>query len=471
MRQRMLITYGSLLTIVLVGLVVPLAWTIVARDTQSMFIDRVNDTARFASLAEPALRTGHTASLRAELQQYERLFGIRSAIVDRDGRPILISPEGLPADVPEVTARIDAALTGQRSALGEPAWPWRDDPMVIAEPIASNGEIVGAAVTMSPTARLREGAWRQWAILALASIGVLLVALIAAGPLTTWMIRPVHDLDDVAHALTEGHFHARAPAASGPPELRRLATSFNTMADRLATLIERQRTFVSYASHQLRTPLGTLRLAVDNLSDSIAPAGHADRELVVAEIDRLTDICESLLVYARAEATAADAVEVDLVAVVEGRLAAWQLSAEQAGIRLARDGVASAIARTAPAAVDQSLDALIDNAVKFAGSGATVTVTVADGPQGWVDIHVIDDGPGMPIHDLTRAAEPFWRAPGRQNIPGSGLGMTIATALVTASGGSLTLMPGEERGLHALIRLRSVTDHQAADHESREDQP
>src|SRR4029453_16651559 len=95
------------------------------------------------------------------------------------------------------------------------------------------------------------------------------------------------------------------------------------------------------------------------------------------------------------------------------------------------------LARTAVQALDQSLDALISNAVKFAGRGATIVVSVehATAPGRVVDIVVRDNGPGMSTEDYARAAEPFWRRPGDQNVEGSGLGVTIADALVPASGG------------------------------------
>jgi signal transduction histidine kinase len=453
----MLVTYVTLLAVVLAGLTIPLGLTITSRDTQTMFIDRVNDTARFASLAEEALRTERTEALRAELRLYESLFAIRTAIVGRDGGPLLTSPAP-PAMDSTVRARIDAALTGQRSAVGGVIWPWRAEPLVVAEPIVRGGEVIGAAVTVSPTNRLRAVTWRQWAVLAALGVLVLLVGAAAAGPLTGWMIRPVHELDRVAHALTAGDLDARVPAGSGPPELRRLATSFNTMAERLAMLIERQRTFVSYASHQLRTPLGTLRLSVDNLAPSVTRAGRADHEMVVDEIKRLTDICDALLAFASADVTAAEPADIDVAAVASSRVAAWAPVAAQAGVQLAGAGAPAALARAAPGVVDQALDALVDNAIKFAGAGARVTVAARHGPRGWVDLHVLDDGPGMSNEDLARATEPFWRAARNQNVKGSGLGVTIANALIVASGGSLTLTIAPPHGIDARIRLPATTE-------------
>lgn len=460
MRRRLLTTYVTLLAGVLLGLDIPLAITLAARDSQTMFIDRLNDTARFASLAEPALRTGRTSAIEAELRQYDALFDIGAAVVGRDGELVLTSRSTLDVTEPVVRRRIEMALSGQRAALGETMWPWVRGPLVVAEPVGRGGEIIGAALTVSPTGALRVVTWRSWALLAGLSVLVLLVGAATAAPMARWMLRPVHDLDDAAHALTEGRFGERAVVASGPPELRRLTASFNAMSDRIATLVDRQRSFVSYAGHQLRTPLATLRLSVENLGPAVRPEGVADYRMLADEIERMAHICDALLAYARAEVTAQDAEEVDPIAVADARVAMWRPVAARAGVRLVRAGDAwrrhghpGARVRAATQVLDQALDALISNAVKFAGHGADVVVSVDNGDDAWVDIEVIDSGPGMPPEDLARAADPFWRRGTDQNVEGSGLGITIADALVRASGGQLQLRSAYPHGVHARIRL------------------
>ncbi len=101
-----------------------------------------------------------------------------------------------------------------------------------------------------------------------------------------------------------------------------------------------------------------------------------------------------------------------------------------------------------PTAIDQALDALIDNAVKFSGAGGEVTVSVGH-RDGGVALQVRDTGPGMTSSQLGQATERFWRAPEVQNVDGAGLGLTIVAVLVDASDGRLTMRRGEPRGLVA----------------------
>ncbi len=453
MRRRLLITYMTLLAAVLVGLDIPLAITLAGRNAQTMFIDRQGDTARFASLAEPALRTGQTAALQAELAQYDAMFGIVAAVVARDGHLVLASRANV--DIADTVLRdhVSAALSGQRSGFAAVIWPWGDEPLVVAEPVGSGGEVIGAVLTVSPTGTLHSVNRRSFAALAGLSVVVLLIGAAAAVPLARWMMKSVHDLNDAALALGAGRFGDRVPVASGPPELRNLVASFNAMSGRIATLVERQRSFVSYASHQLRTPLATLRLCVENIAPAVDETGRDDHEMLADEIERMARLCDALLEYARAEATADDARDIDAAAVADARVAIWGQAATRVGIHLTRTGADRAVARAAAQVLDQTLDALLSNALKFAGSGATVTVAVDTVAPGWVGISVVDNGPGMSPADLARAAEPFWRRPADQNVDGSGLGVTIADALVKASGGRLDLAPAVPHGLHARIWL------------------
>jgi signal transduction histidine kinase len=452
-RRRLLVTYVTLLAAALLGLDIPLAITLAGQNAQTMFIDRQGDAARFASLAEPALRTGRVAALEAELNQYDAMFGILAAVVARDGHLVVASRANVDVADPAVRDDVAAALSGQRADFGAVIWPWSGGPLVVAEPVGSGGEIIGAVLIVSPIGALHTVTWQSLAVLAVASLVVLGVGVATAGPLSRWMLKGVDDLNVAAHALAEGRFDDRVAAVSGPPELRDLVASFNGMADRITTLIRRQRSFVSYASHQLRTPLATLRLCLENLHPSVQRAGEDDYQMLADELERMGRMCDALLEYAQADLTADAAEDIDAAAIADARVAIWGQAATRAGVQLARTGLARAPARAATQALDQALDALLSNAVKFAGAGATVTVRLESIEPGWVDVHVQDDGPGMPPDDLARAREPFWRRAAHQNVEGSGLGMAIADALVKASGGRLDLASAVPHGLHARIRL------------------
>jgi signal transduction histidine kinase len=457
MRRRVLVTYLSLLAAVIGGLAVPFAANLARDATRSAYIDRQSDTARFASLAEPALRTGDITALQAELQQHERLYGIATAVVDRDEEVVLASrPELAVVGDPLLGPRVSAALSGSRPGAEDVIWPWTSGPLVVTEPVTSNGIVIGVVVTVSPTRDLRGHILTLWGLLAAAGLLALAAGLAPAARITGWILRPVRQLDEVTHEIADGRLDARVATDSGPAELRRLGESFNTMADATAALLEQQRAFASHASHQLRTPLATLRLRVEDLSAYLRPDGLAEHQLTLGEVDRLNAVCHGLLALARAESGRLPQVHVDAAAVADERVAAWRPVASASGVTLRREGCASAIATAMLGAVDQALDALIDNAVKFAGPGRTVRVEVSDGGDGPISLVVVDDGPGLPEPDLALAVRPFWRAPAVQNVDGSGLGLPIVASLIRASNGTVEVGPNRPRGLRVQLRLPSA---------------
>ncbi|WP_205325440.1 HAMP domain-containing sensor histidine kinase [Glycomyces sp. YM15] len=453
MRRRLLLTYLSLLFTIMAGLAVPLAATLATQETQTMFIDRQGDTARFASIAEPAIRTGELVALTAELTGYEEIYGISTVVIGRDGVPVAAS--GSKADLTDdgLERRLRAALAGERSADIEPLWPWQGRPIIVAEPVGRGGEVIGAVATVSPTASLRAATMRSWGVLGIAVLVALAVGLAAARPLTAWMLRPVAELDQVTHDITEGRLGARVRGDAGPPELRRLADSFNTMADTVTELVDRQRTFVSYASHQLRNPLAALRLRVEDLNAHLGERGEADHALALDEVDRLTRICDGLLAVARTGAKPTDRFVADAADIAARRILAWRPVAARSGSSLRQTGDLAAPVLAPAGTLDQALDVLIDNALKFAGPHATVTVDVRRSADGPVHVHVIDDGPGLPETDLESAVRPLWRHDHPGDTGGFGLGLAIVATLLDMADGGLHLAPAEPRGIDARITL------------------
>ncbi|RZT77469.1 signal transduction histidine kinase [Micromonospora violae] len=450
MRRRLVISYLLLMVLVLIALETPLAATMAGRETERVRADRLADATRFASLAGPALRDGGPGPIEAELSSYDDLYEIGAAIVDRDRNIPVSSPRWRPS--PGTTTVLDVALSGQQSSAPESVWPWTTDPVVVAVPINDGGEVLGAVVIVTPAGAIRRAVVSWWLLLALAGLLAVLACVLTAFGLAGWVLRPVTELDAVTHEIAEGDRSARVQHRLGPPELRRLAASFNHMADVVSDVMDRQRAFVAHASHQLRNPLTALRLRVEELGPSLTdPDGRSEHQLALEETDRLALVLDALLTLARAEREENERVTVDAAAVAASRVAAWAPLARHRSValRLATTD-APAYAQTVPTAVDQALDALIDNAVKFSGAGGAVTVTVAR-RDGGVVLEVRDSGPGMTESQLGQATERFWRAPDAQNVDGAGLGLTIAAVLVDASDGRLTMRPGESRGLVAAL--------------------
>jgi signal transduction histidine kinase len=284
---------------------------------------------------------------------------------------------------------------------------------------------------------------------------VLTVVAVAGSALARSVTRPLWGLERATAALANGDLDARAPTGEGAPELRCLAAAFNDMAARLARLVSAQRAFVADASHQLRTPLTALRLRLENLEPALSSDGDGLRA-AIAETGRLARLVDGLLVLARAEATTTIRESVDLAAVMAERRATWSpLTVEQGVELIVQPGPAERV-WALPGAVDQVLDNLLANALRVAPAGSRILV--AAGRVGnRVELHVIDQGPGMTAEQSERAFDRFWRA-GPPDAEGTGLGLAVVRQLVDASGGTTELRPAQGGGLDAVVSLRPVAD-------------
>jgi signal transduction histidine kinase len=473
-RPRILAVLIGLMLVVLVALGVPLATSYATSQGQSLFVDRVADTSRFASLAQQDDTDAGSPLLQAELLRYDELYGVRAAVVGTDGRVRIASRPALPLDGEHVAGPLRAALSGRPTEAAGPVWPWQDEPLVVAVPVVRSGDVIGAAVTLSPTDRTRDAVLRGWGLLAVGEILALLLGLLLVLRTTRWVLRPVHVLDATVHEITTGRLAARVTDGSGPPELRRLATSFNEMADHVEQVVEQQRDFVADASHQLRNPLNALLLRLDDLALRLPQPWAPEVATATEEGRHLARALESLLELARAEHAHAAPQPVDVVALVDPRLAAWRVVAQRRRIALERTGARTAMAVVGQHALQGALDVVLDNALKFGPEGSRVVVDVS-GPQPRTDretdrgsepgaargpdevvVSVRDEGPGLEEDELERAGDRFWRSRRHQNVDGSGLGLAIARTLLAPSHGRLEVTPNDPHGLCVLLRLPAL---------------
>lgn len=449
MLRRLLFLIVPLLVALVAALGVPLAFAVVQRESQVTYLDRLGDASRFASLAENALGSGRVTALREELIRYDRLYGIAAGLIGADGRVVESSREPFPLTDPHVAAGLRAAFGGFRGDTYQPVWPWEQVDLVVVEPVGRDSEVVAAVVTISPTGGLRSAILRQWGVLTLLGLVPMLGVVAVAWPMSRWVLRPVRRLDEATAAVAGGRLDARADELGGPPELRRLAASFNVMVDVVGRALRRQRAFVSDASHQLRNPLASLRLAVDNLAPHVTDdAGREAQRIAVDEAEEMGRVLDTLLAATRLDsASAAEPVEVD--SLLATHVPGWRALAGD--MRLDVDVPPGLRVLEPPGGLGSVLDELVGNAIRLSGGTRVRIWGRADGER--VELHVTDDGTGLSDQERADAVRRFWRAPRHQNVAGTGLGLAICAELIESAGGDFELAPAEPHGLDAVVRL------------------
>jgi signal transduction histidine kinase len=344
---------------------------------------------------------------------------------------------------------------------------------VVKVPELARGHPVQVVVVRT---RSREGPVYVYAATALTDTDkatrAILIALLAAAPVfiatvavVTWWttgraLRPVESIRAELAAITARALGRRVPEPRTGDEVAALAATVNQTLDRLDRAGERQRQFVSDASHELRNPIATVRLQLETMlaEDGDAQSLRAAIREALADTERLQAIAADLLLLAQADSetrsgtgpgTGGAHEPIDL-----GLLAAEEVARRQDNrvpVRLeVADGV---LVRGDARQLSRVLENLISNAQRYAATRVTVGVA-ADRTAGQAVVEVVDDGPGIPPADRERVFERFTRldaARGRET-GGAGLGLAIAREVAIAHDG--TLRVGEsEAGARLVLRV------------------
>jgi signal transduction histidine kinase len=197
-----------------------------------------------------------------------------------------------------------------------------------------------------------------------------------------------------------------------------------------------------------------LRLQLENIEsaapETLQPALASAR----AEAARLGRISEALLALTRSAATTITCEPIDAAGVAADRHQAWEPVAAEAGVQLDLTTPESAWVSAARGALEQMLDNLIDNALEVAPIGSTVQIALR--PRGdFVEVHVVDHGPGLNQEQRAHAFDRFWRGPAA-TPGGTGLGLAIVAQLAATSGGRAELLASDNGGIDAVVRLPTV---------------
>ncbi|ACL57718.1 sensor histidine kinase [Methylobacterium nodulans] len=247
-------------------------------------------------------------------------------------------------------------------------------------------------------------------------------------------------------------------ASQVPKEAVAPVLAFNTLLARLEQAMGAMRRFTADASHQMRTPLAVLRTHLDlarRYGVAASSEGRAALDDIEGAAERLEHLLSQLIALARAD-EAADAVtttDLDLAEVAAAVLAEQVPRALAAGVEIAferPDGPVMILAH--PTLVGEILGNLIDNAIRYGGSGASVVVRVANDAAG-ARVEIEDDGPGIPSSEREKVFARFYRVARSGGPEGSGLGLAVVRALADRIGAAVTLEEGSRGGPGLLARV------------------
>lgn len=284
-------------------------------------------------------------------------------------------------------------------------------------------------------------------LLMVAATGLLVLAI-------AWAMRPLDRLRQDVDARDPQDL-TPVDDAGAPAEVRPLVQAINHHIERNREQVEARRRFIDDASHQLRTPLTTLVTQVAYAQREADPSAQRQvLENIREQLDETIRQTNQMLSLARADSAPPQHQLFDVVALAEGLVRQWWAPAREQGVDLgleAPDGPLTLHGE--PDLLREALANLLHNAIRHGGAGCHVTLVVREQPGLAVQIAVVDDGPGLPVEELARAGERFFRGRGGA-LPGSGLGLAIVRTVAQRHGGQMQVSKGPEgRGLAVALSL------------------
>lgn len=332
--------------------------------------------------------------------------------------------------------------------------------MTVAVPVTKNSDVVGSVYLTVTVDHIDKTITSiQWSLIVFSILISILVGMLSLG-MSYIVTSPLVEFIDVAREISKGDFSKRIKVR-GKTELAELAKALNSMCDQLALLEEKRRKFVSDASHELKTPMATIKLICDSIVSTPNPDVEMVREFLndlSEEIDRLTRIIERLLVLTKLDNTNADLKyeTVDFIALIKRIMVKLTPMADSRGtvfsVNLGQEILP-------PMMLDydkiwEALYNIIDNAIKYSPDRSLIKIQVYK-EGGFVITQIEDNGPGIPDTEKERIFERFYRLDDSRarDTGGTGLGLSIAKEAVTMHGGNIEVTSGKDGGSKFIITL------------------
>ncbi|WP_245669084.1 sensor histidine kinase [Nocardia speluncae] len=455
------------------GLAVPWGVSSATARTQELWFSRYVDAEWFGDLAARAITTGDQSSLMLAMQRYSDLYGDRVIVVDAAGREV--ANTGVATDDPAVVASLTEARRNRHPRQPpERLHLYGPSAMLVSLPVGSGIRVDGAVLIEASTKTAQRDIRDSYTVIALLSFTAMAVFALVAVLVSRWILGPLWRLSRSLRDLTGSLPRPVAGTVPtvmqrhyrGPPEVRALARSFDTMARAVTESVDAQRQLVADTAHAIRNPLAALAIRLESLERFIPGEGTAAYQRAKYQVDRLAAVLDGLLRLAVAETPTGFAAahpdadwpsECGVCPVVKDRVEEWRPAFEAAEMTLDLDSSATpdltAVAIPAQA-LEQIMDVLLSNSSRYAGPGAHSRVTVEPSAT-TVRVAVADDGAGVAPKELDQLVNRFFRG-ASATAGGTGLGLPIAVALANRYGGELAIESVQPRGLRVAVRLPLV---------------
>ena len=393
--------------------------------------------------------------LNLKAEKVNREFGAYIAVMDQAGNVMTNSQAAYSEDPEfmdslssdEISAAFRRILAGEtiriRSNSGS------DPTFTVGVPFMRDGRVTGAVFIRTKAQRIESGTGEILGKIAVLAGGVLLLAGVMVFLFVRSRMKPLRQLETAASAISEGDFSVRVEEKRGDPELRQVGTAFNTMTRKLQGVEENRREFVANVSHELRSPITSIRGFAEGMADDVIPEEERPKylRLVADESKRLSGLIDDLLVLSRLERDDAELEKTNFDVNEMLRRAVIRrmndLDAKRIDVSCEFEEDSLPVFADSDR-IEQVVINLLDNAVKFTPEGGRITLESARKGD-LAEITVRDNGSGVAPEDREKIFDRFFTADRAHTTgKGTGLGLSICRRILEMHGQSIRLLDTEE---------------------------
>lgn len=432
------------------------------REINSRLTELTRDARDIAYLAaqsttvSPFIGTSVTQNyLERKAAEVNQEYGAYILVVDRRGR-VMDNIRAAYQEDPKFVASLDSAeLNGALSrVLGGEEFAIRsgaggETTFTVGVPFVRNGTVLGAVLIQTKAQVIEDGVAELLRPIVAVWLMAMAASALALFLLVRRVLRPLRQLTAAAGGMAEGDFTVRVAPKDTVPETAELASAFNTMADKLGELERSRREFVANVSHELRSPITSIRGFVEGMEDGTIPAEEHEKYLAIVggEVRRLSKLIGDLLALSRLERddAALDQRDFDVCELLCRAIVPRVDELERRHMEIVCDF------REDPCMVHADSDRieqvavnLLDNAIRFTPDGGQITLT-AERSGETCTITVADNGAGILPEDRPHVFERFFTADrAHTSGKGTGLGLSICQRILDMHGQSIRLLDTQE---------------------------
>lgn len=319
-------------------------------------------------------------------------------------------------------------------------------------------DIIGVLLLVSPIEEIMQNLYQLQNQMVLIFVVIAAAALLSSWVFSQVITRPIAGLNRGIQRMSKGDFSSRV-RVRGSGEMKQLAMAFNSMSEKLETLDQSRNQFVSNASHELKTPLATMKIMIE----SLIYQPDMDRDLrtefltdINSEIDRLSTIVSDLLTLVQMDSQNVKLTRENLsiAALIKENAHRLQPIAHQKGQQIILTLSDPCDIYADKSKLNQVIYNLMENAVKYTQNGGVIRVNLQRQGRD-ARLVVADNGPGIPKENLPHIFDRFYRVDKARSREkgGTGLGLSIVHQLVLLHGGAITVESEEGRGAAFIVEL------------------